>query len=281
MLTGTNNKTMTTKTGEESENKEMAEEGSKGSRPRKSKENKFQDQDEEMKRAGADLTARMAEALADLANTLEVESFTTPPVDPLSNDEAGKDYSKGISGAKSGDINLSLSDYDSDALEVSYGEFEAAHGQKYQDPANFLQALWNEAGPTVGSMKIMLNLMRAKFKGEVAGLKADLTIIPQVLINFLINESGEDSNNAIDFIDNIAEQLNKFNKERNAGDGETGESDALPPDKEDEPSKASKTQGMLPKAPEANPTEGTTTATTTTVEGDKKGTQSMSMASGE
>ncbi len=100
----------------------------KGSRPSKSKENEFEDQDEEMKRAGADLTARMAKAFADIADTMEVESFTTPPVDPLSNDEAGKDYSKGDLGVKSGDNNLSLSDYDSDVLEVSSGKFEAAHG---------------------------------------------------------------------------------------------------------------------------------------------------------
>ncbi len=79
----------------------------------------------------------------------------------------------------------------------------------------------------------MLDLMRTKFEGEVAGLKADLTNIPQVLINFLIKESGEDSNKATDFIDNIAEQLNKFDKERNVGDNKTGELDAVPPSKED------------------------------------------------
>jgi hypothetical protein len=60
----------------------------------------------------------MAEASADLANTLEAESFTTLLVDPLSDDEAGKNFSKGNLGAKSGDNNLSLSDYNSDALEV-------------------------------------------------------------------------------------------------------------------------------------------------------------------
>jgi hypothetical protein len=129
-------------------------------------------------------------------------------------------------------------------------------------------------------MIIMLDLIRTGFKGEVAGLKADLTNIPQVLIEFLVKESGEDSNNAIDFIDNIAEQLNKFNKERNAGDDKTRESDALPPDKEDKPSKASKTQRTLPRAPEANPAEETAAATPTTAEGDKKGTQSMSMVPG-
>ncbi len=147
MLTGTHNNTMTTKTGKEGKNKEMAEEGSKGSRPSKSTENKFEDQDEGMKRAGADLTARMTEALTDLADTLSVESFTTLPVDPLSDDEAGKDYRKGGSGAKSGDDNLSLSAYNSDTLEVSSGEFEAAHGQKYEDPDNFSRHYGMKQGP--------------------------------------------------------------------------------------------------------------------------------------
>jgi hypothetical protein len=59
-----------------------------------------------------------------------------------------------------------MSDYNLDLLEVSSGEFEAAHSQKYQQPENFLQALWNKAGPAIGSMKIMLELMKTKFEGE-------------------------------------------------------------------------------------------------------------------
>ncbi len=57
-----------------------------------------------------------------------------------------------------------MSEYDSDVLEVSSGKFEAAHDQKYKEPANFLQALWNKAGPSVGSMKIMLEMVRTKFE---------------------------------------------------------------------------------------------------------------------
>jgi hypothetical protein len=61
---------------------------------------------------------------------------------------------------------------------------DAAHGQKYVEPQNFLQALWNEAGPVVGSMKIMLELMTTEFEGKVAGLMVDLTNMPQILIDF-------------------------------------------------------------------------------------------------
>jgi hypothetical protein len=37
----------------------------------------------------------------------------------------------------------------------------------------------------VGSMNIMLDLMKNEFKGEIAGLQADTTNIPQQLVNFL------------------------------------------------------------------------------------------------
>ncbi len=92
-------------------------------------------------------------------------------------------------------------EYASDAIEVEPGEFEAAHAQKYKEPLNFRQALWNEAGPSVGSMKIMLEMLRTKFKGELAGLQADLTTYPLCLINFLIKEAGEDLKDTIAFLD--------------------------------------------------------------------------------
>jgi hypothetical protein len=174
-----------------------------------------------------------------------------------------------------------MPDYNSDVLEVSLGKFEAAQGQKYQDPANFLQALWNEAGPAVGSMKIMLKLMRTKFEGEETGLKPDQTNIRLILIDFLIEEAGKDSNDPVNFIDQIANQLSKYNKESNAGEDKEGDPNAHPPNKGDRPNKASKTQGTLPRAPEANPAGGTAAATATMAEGDEKGTQSMSMESGE
>ncbi len=76
-------------------------------------------------------------------------------------------------------------------MEVSSGEFEAAHSQKYQNLESFLQALWNKAGPVVKSMKIMLELMKTEFKGEVAGLTADSSNVPQTLIDFLIKRQAK------------------------------------------------------------------------------------------
>ncbi len=61
-----------------------------------------------------------------------------------------------------------------------------AQGQKYQEPTNFLQVLWNKAGPLVGKMKIMLDLMKNEFGWEIAGLQADVSNILQKLIIFLI-----------------------------------------------------------------------------------------------
>jgi hypothetical protein len=150
--------------------------------------------------------------------------------------------------------------------------------KKYVEPQNFLQALWNEAGPAVGSMKIMLDLMRTEFKDKVAGLTADPTNMPRILIDFLIKEAGENPNNAIAFLHKTAKQLSKF-KDKNKDEGENP--NALPPDPGDESNLASKTQGTLPSAPQAHPTEGIAKTTPTMAEGDKKGVQSLSMVTGE
>jgi hypothetical protein len=98
----------------------------------------------------------MAEVSGELADTLKEGTYTTPLVDPLTDEEDGKQYRNSNPPIKPREDNLSMSKYNSAVLEVSSGKFEAAHGQKYKEPANFLQALWNEAGLTVGSMKIML-----------------------------------------------------------------------------------------------------------------------------
>jgi hypothetical protein len=112
-----------------------------------------------MAKSGADLTKRMAEASGDLINTSEDETYNTP-LDPLTDDDEGETYKESDSNAKLGDDDLSMSEYASDAMEVESEEFETAHAQKYKEPLNFCQALWNEAGPSVGSMKIMLEMLR-------------------------------------------------------------------------------------------------------------------------
>jgi hypothetical protein len=278
MLNSDKNKAMLLKTGEM--DKGMTGNNSNKKESSKSKETKFKESADEMRRAGAALIARMEEVSIDLADTeSEEDSHNTP--DPLSNDEQGKDYKANNSDAKSNDDKLNMSDYNSDILEVSSGEFEAAHSQKYQHTENFLQALWNKAGPAVGSMKTMLKLMKTEFKGEVAGLMADSSNVPQTLIDFLIEEAGKDPHDAIAFLNQTANQLSQFDEESNAGDNEDRDTNAHPPDPGGKHSKASKTQGTLPRAPQANPAGGAAATTTTTVEGDKKGVQSLSMATGE
>jgi hypothetical protein len=196
-----------------------------------------------MRRAGAALIARMEEASIDLADT-ESEEDSHNTLDPLSDDEEGEDYKVDNSDAKSNDDKLNMSDYNLDVLEVSSGEFEAAHSQKYQQPENLLQALWNKAGPAVRSMKITLELMKTEFKGEVAGLTADSSNTPQTLIDFLIKEAGKDPHDAIAFLNQTANQLSQFNEESNAGDNKDGDTDAHPSDPGDEPSKASNVGGV-------------------------------------
>jgi hypothetical protein len=172
--------------------------GSKDSKA-KDKEEEFQE-DEEMVNAGADLTKRMEAASEELTNTLEEERTHNTPIDLLSSNDDGKTYKEDDSTANPGDNELSMLGYVSNAVKVDSGKFEAAHAQKYTVPDNFSQALWNEAGPSVGSMKILLDMMRTKFKGELAGVQADLTTYSQVLINFLIKEAGKDPRDAIVFL---------------------------------------------------------------------------------
>ncbi len=119
---------------------------------------------------------------------------------------------------------------------------------------------------------IFSTLIKNEFEGEIAGLQVDTTNIPQHLVNFLIEEVGKDLHDAINFIDKTVDQLEEYNKEENAGDhqGDPGQ----------EQSKASKTQGLLPGAPQAHPADGTATTTTMPADGDKKGMQFVSMAPG-
>jgi hypothetical protein len=108
----------------------------------------------------------------------------------------------------------------------------------------------------------MLKMMRNKFKGELAGILADLTNIPSPFINFLIEKVGEDTNDPIKFIDKITEQFKEFDNEESTGE-QQGDPNVPPPDKGEGQNKASKTQGTLPGAPEANPAERTATDTAT------------------
>jgi hypothetical protein len=77
-------------------------------------------------------------------------------------------------------------------------------------------------------------------------------------------------------------QISQYNvenpKKMEANEAFDKDPNALPPDKEDKQIEASKTQGMVPRAPEASPAEGVATTVNMT-DGDKEGPQSVSMAS--
>jgi hypothetical protein len=130
-------------------------------------------------------------------------------------------------------------------------------------------------------MKIMLKLMKTEFEGEVAGLMVDSSNVSQTLIDFLIEEAGKDPHDAIALLNQTANQLSKFDEESNAGNDKDKDPNAHPLNPGDEHSKASKTQGTLPRSPQANPAGGAAATTATTAEGDEKGVQSLSMGTGD
>ncbi len=176
-----------------------------------------------------------------------------------------------------------MASYNSSATEVDLGIYQAIHGQKYVTTENFRQQLWNNGGPSVKSMKILLEMIKTELEGEAAGLEADMSHFSTALIDFMIEEAGEDSNDALAFLEHIAIEITQWEEEYSEGDNHATPiakpQDALPPDKEAEQFEASKTQGMVPRAPKANPAEGITATATETV-GDKEGPQSLSMAAG-
>jgi hypothetical protein len=117
-----------------------------------------------------------------------------------------------------------------------------------------------------------------KLEGELASLWADLTNVPKQLMDYLTRRVGKNTHGAINFINKIVNQLEGYDVKESSVD-HLGDLDALPPDEGEEQRKASKTQVLLSRAPKANPAEGTVANTATLAEGDKEGTQSVSMAS--
>ncbi len=238
---------------------------------------------EEWAKINKTMNANMALAIAQLNRSLEDEEGRSLDGDKES-------YNKEDMSIQMGDQDLSLGDYDLMATEVLSGIFDAEHGQKYEEPANFLQALWNVAKPSVGSMLTQLDLIKTKLKGNKAGVEPDFSRINGKLINFLIEEAGEDTDKCINFIDSAIVKLDKY-KEKEDTEMEITQCGAPEGRPEEEPltpkegggtSLASKTQGTLPGAPEASPAEGAAKETNTTMaDGDKEGAQSMSMAQGE
>jgi hypothetical protein len=137
----------------------------------------------------------------------------------------------------------------------------------------------------VGSMKIQLNMMRSKLEGKLAGIPADNANMPILLVGYLVEEVGENTRDAIDYIDKIASKLEDYEEDsfKNSEDREEEpkDSNGPAPNKGGGQQEASKTQGTLPGAPKTNPAEGVAMDTATAAGGDKEGAISVTMATGE
>jgi hypothetical protein len=57
-----------------------------------------------------------------------------------------------------------------DVYEVSLGEFDAVHANKFQMPVSFKQQLWNKASPTVDGMMIQLTLIKENLEHSEVGM---------------------------------------------------------------------------------------------------------------
>ncbi len=238
----------------------------------------FNDTDMEMKKAGIELTERMGEAsgLLNIDSEDKEEVYNTPDtstVDPLK-DNKGEELGKAAFSKYLDNNDLKPEDYDLDILEVSSREFDASHTQKYKEPANFLQALWNMAGSSAGSMKIQLKMRRKKLKGKLAGILADNANMPFLLVNYLVKEVGEDTQVAINCINKIASKLEEYEEDsiKTLVDGEEEPEDSCgpAPNKGGGQQKASKAQGMLPGAPKENPAEEVAMDTATAAGGTRR-----------
>ena len=167
---------------------------------------------------------------------------------------------------------LASEDYD-DVLEVSSGELDAVHTNKFQASENFKQQLWNDAGPTVDSMMIQINLIKGNLEDNEAGMPFEWVGVSKELRLFLVEEAGEGINDQITYINAMLVELYQMNPSgvRNF--------DPLS-DELDEDLDASKTQGTPPGAQEATPAEEAATSDARSVR-DKEGVQSLGMAIGE
>jgi hypothetical protein len=200
----------------------------------------------------------------------------------------GSDFREDDLSVRSGDLDLKLSDYESEADEVSSGEFDANYVKKYATPKTFLHTLWNTAGPSAGAMRICLEIIKEELLGQIAGVPTEFRDLPEQLINFMYKEAGEDPHDAIAFISQIHAEIGKYDddEEKEALEShvkaiqydEPEPAPDIPNPGEGGRQEASKTHGPLPGAQQTGPTEGAVTEPAKDAGGDKEGVQSMSMA---
>jgi len=140
----------------------------------------------------------------------------------------------------------------------------------FEEPNSFKELLWNIAGPTVGSMIIFLDLLKDDLQAEEAGPPAEFNKIPANLLALLVEEAGKENGEQIEYIEVILEALNKISQ--------TNSHDEAPSPDEGTNEEASKTQGTLPRAHKASPTEEAAVESATPAGRDKEGAQSSSIA---
>jgi hypothetical protein len=85
----------------------------------------------------------------------------------LSDNEGDKDFLEEDLSEYHEDLTLFSNDYDT-SLEVSSGVFDAVHSNKFKVPDNFKQLVWNEVGPSPGSVIILLGLLKDEVKADQA-----------------------------------------------------------------------------------------------------------------
>ncbi len=105
---------------------------------------------------------------------------------------------------------LASEDYD-DTLEVSSGELDAVHTNKFQAPGNFKQQLRNNAGHTVDSMMIQLNLIKGNLEDNEAGMPFEWVCVSDELRLFLVEEAGEGISDQITYTDEMLVELYQMN----------------------------------------------------------------------
>jgi hypothetical protein len=149
--------------------------------------------------------------------------------------------------------------------------FDANYANTFEEPNSFKELLWNIAGPSVGGMIIFLDLLKDDLEADEVGLPAEFTKIPATLLALLVKEAGKERGKQIEYIEEILEALDKISQ--------TNSHDEAPSPDEGTNEEASKTQGTLPGAHKASPTEEAAVEPATPAGRDKEGAQSPSMAS--
>jgi hypothetical protein len=116
----------------------------------------------------------------------------------------------------------------------------------------------------------MLELLKDDLKDDQAGLPANFKQIPPSILEYMVSEAGEDRKDQIKFIKEIMEAVEQIAQSNNHSEASLEEGGG-------QQQEASKTQGTLPGAQKASPTEEAAIEPAMAGQ-DKKGAQSLSVA---